>query len=42
LIRRGGVPQVTCRPLMVQIDLRNPFIFADTTTWKPLFNKTVE
>jgi N-acyl-D-aspartate/D-glutamate deacylase len=27
---------------MVQIDLRNPFIFADTTTWKPLFNKTVE
>ncbi|MET0153475.1 MAG: amidohydrolase family protein, partial [Candidatus Binatia bacterium] len=42
LIRRGGVPQVTCRPLMVQIDLRNPFIFADTTAWKPLFNKTVE
>jgi N-acyl-D-amino-acid deacylase len=42
LIRRGGVPQVTCRPLTVQIDLRNPFIFADTTTWRPVFNKTVD
>jgi N-acyl-D-amino-acid deacylase len=41
LIRRGGVPQVTCLPLTVQIDLKNPFIFADTTTWKPAFNKTV-
>ncbi len=42
LIRRGGIPQVTCRPLTVQIDLKNPFIFADTTSWKPAFNKTVE
>ena len=42
LIRRGGVPQVTCMPLTVQIDLKNPFLFADTTTWKPAFNKTVE
>jgi len=39
LIRRGGVPQVTCRPLTVQIDLKNPFIFADTACWKPVFNQ---
>jgi N-acyl-D-aspartate/D-glutamate deacylase len=24
LIRRGGIPQVNCRPLIIQIDLRNP------------------
>ena len=29
LIRRGGVPQVLCSPFVIQIDLRNPFSFAD-------------
>jgi N-acyl-D-aspartate/D-glutamate deacylase len=42
LIRRGGVPQVTCRPLTVQVHLRAPFIFGDWNCWKPIYNKTVE
>jgi N-acyl-D-aspartate/D-glutamate deacylase len=42
LIRRGGVPQVTCRPLIIQIDLRNPFIFANLPSWNPVFNQPTE
>ena len=29
LIARGGIPQSTCRPFIIQIDLRTPFIFAN-------------
>ena len=42
LIRRGIVPQVTCRPLSVQVNLRNPFIFANLECWNPAFNKSAE
>ena len=42
LIRRGIVPQVTCRPLSVQVNLRNPFIFANLECWNPAFNKGEE
>ncbi|MGH8012768.1 MAG: N-acyl-D-amino-acid deacylase family protein, partial [Candidatus Binataceae bacterium] len=42
LIKRGGVPQVTCRPLVVQIDLRSPFIFANLDCWNPAFNQPAE
>ena len=42
LIRRGGIPQVTCRPLIIQIDLRNPFIFANLPCWNPVFNQPNE
>src|SRR5271155_696429 len=42
LIRRGGIPQVTCRPLIVQIDLHNPFIFANLDCWNPVFNQPPE
>jgi N-acyl-D-aspartate/D-glutamate deacylase len=42
LIKRGAIPQVTCRPLIIQIDLRNPFIFANLPSWNPVFNQTVE
>ena len=42
LIRRGIVPQVTCRPLSVQVNLRNPFIFANLECWNPAFNKSSE
>ncbi|HKV55267.1 MAG TPA: amidohydrolase family protein, partial [Candidatus Binataceae bacterium] len=42
LIRRGGVPQVTCRPLMIQINLRDPFIFANLDCWNPVFNQPRE
>jgi N-acyl-D-amino-acid deacylase len=42
LIRRGGVPQVTCRPLTIQINLRDPFIFANLDSWNPVFNQPRE
>jgi N-acyl-D-amino-acid deacylase len=42
LIRRGGVPQVLCKPFVVQMDLRNPFSFADMQLWGPVFNQPVE
>ena len=42
LIQRGIVPQVTCRPLSVQVNLRNPFIFANLECWNPAFNKSAE
>jgi N-acyl-D-aspartate/D-glutamate deacylase len=42
LIRRGGQPQTTCRPLIIQIDLRNPFIFANLPCWNPVFNQPRE
>jgi N-acyl-D-amino-acid deacylase len=42
LVRRGGVPQVTCRPLIVQINLREPFIMAAMRTWNPVFNQPPE
>jgi N-acyl-D-aspartate/D-glutamate deacylase len=42
LIRRGGIPQVTCRPLIVEINLRNPFIFANLDCWNPVFNQPAE
>ena len=42
IIRRGGVPQVLPEPFILQLDLRNPFLFADTESWKPIFNQTPE
>jgi N-acyl-D-aspartate/D-glutamate deacylase len=42
LIRRGGVPQVLCKPFVIQMDLRNPFSFADMELWGPVFNQPVE
>ena len=41
-MRRGGVPQVTCRPLIVQLNLREPFIMAAMRTWNPVFNQPPE
>jgi len=42
LIKKGGIPQVTCRPVVIQINLRNPFIFANHASWNPVFNRPVE
>jgi N-acyl-D-amino-acid deacylase len=42
LLARGAIPQVTCRPLIVQIDLRKPFIFANMACWNPVFNRPVD
>jgi N-acyl-D-aspartate/D-glutamate deacylase len=40
LIERGAVPQSTCRPFIIQIDLRTPFIFANMDCWNPVLNRT--
>ncbi len=37
-----AVPQVTCRPLRIQFNMRNPFIFAIFSAWHGVFNKSVE
>jgi N-acyl-D-amino-acid deacylase len=42
LIKRGGVPQVLCKPFVAQLDLRNPFSFADMEMWGPVFNQPAE
>ena len=42
LLSRGAIPQVTCRPLIVQIDLRKPFLFANMACWNPVFNRPPE
>ena len=42
LLKRGAMPQITCRPFVVQIDLRNPFSFADMDTWNRVFNQPAE
>jgi N-acyl-D-aspartate/D-glutamate deacylase len=42
LLARGARPQVSCRPLIVQIDLRNPFAYANLPEWKVVFNRPPE
>ncbi|MEM7469210.1 MAG: amidohydrolase family protein, partial [Pseudomonadota bacterium] len=42
LLDRGSVPQCTCRPFIVQIDLRTPFIFANMECWNPVLNRPAE
>jgi N-acyl-D-amino-acid deacylase len=42
LIERGGIPQTTCRPFIIQIDLRTPFIFANMDCWNSVLNRTVD
>ena len=42
LIKRGGIPQVLCKPFVAQLDLRSPFTFADNESWSTVFNQPVE
>lgn len=42
LIRRGAVPQITCRPFQALIDLRSPMMLADMACMKPAFNRSVD
>ncbi|MGH7840850.1 MAG: amidohydrolase family protein, partial [Candidatus Binataceae bacterium] len=42
LIKRGGIPQILCKPFVSQLDLRNPFTFADNEVWNRVFNQPVE
>ena len=41
LIGRGSVPQSTCRPFIIQLDLRMPFIFGNMACWNPVMNRQV-
>jgi N-acyl-D-aspartate/D-glutamate deacylase len=38
LIKRGAIPQVLCKPFVSQLDLHNPFTFADNEAWTHIFN----
>ena len=40
--RRGGVPQMSARPVIGHIDLRTPFAFANHDCWQPAFNQPLE
>ncbi len=42
LCKKGALPQVSCRPLIIQIDLRVPFIFSNLPCWQPAFQRPVE
>jgi N-acyl-D-amino-acid deacylase len=42
LLERGAVPQSTCRPFIIQLDLRTPFIFANMACWNPVLNRSAE
>ena len=43
LLARGCRPQVAVRPLIVEFNLRNPFLFASMNSMKPVFaDKEVE
>lgn len=43
LLARGCRPQVAVRPLIVEFNLRNPFLFASMNSMKPVFeDKSVE
>ena len=42
LIKRGGIPQVLCKPFSAQLDLHNPFSFADNEVWNRVFNQPAE
>ncbi|MBI5444522.1 MAG: amidohydrolase family protein, partial [Deltaproteobacteria bacterium] len=35
-----AIPQVTPRPMIVQDDLRHPFVFASYRSWKPAINRS--
>jgi len=42
LLERGSVPQGTCRPFIIQIDLRTPFVFANMQCWNRVLNRPVD
>jgi N-acyl-D-amino-acid deacylase len=42
LIRRGALPQITCRPFQALIDLRSPMMLADMACMKPAFNRGLD
>ncbi len=41
LIRRGALPQISVKPLLIGIDLRKPFVLGALPVWRQAFNKSV-
>ncbi len=42
LIRRGGVPQVACRPFVSEFSMRRAIAFVTFPSWKRAYNQPVE
>jgi N-acyl-D-amino-acid deacylase len=42
LIKRRAIPQVTCRPLMVELNLHEPLLFSSLPCGKQIYNRPVE
>ena len=42
LIKRGAIPQVVCRPLMVELNLHEPLLFSSQRCAKQIYNRPVE
>ena len=42
LRQRGAIPQTTLRPITVEVDFRNPFVFADVQAFKEVLNRPVD
>jgi N-acyl-D-aspartate/D-glutamate deacylase len=39
---RGAIPQTTIRPITIEVDFRNPFVFADVQAFKEVLNRPVD
>jgi N-acyl-D-aspartate/D-glutamate deacylase len=42
LIRRGGVPQMTCRPLIAEIEFKSGMVFSLMRSWQPAVGQPPE
>ena len=42
LIRRGGIPQVACRPFVSEFSMRRAIAFVTFASWKRAYNQPVE
>jgi N-acyl-D-aspartate/D-glutamate deacylase len=42
LIKRGAKPQGTCRPMVIDVDLRKPTVMAPLPSFESVFNETPE
>ncbi|HKD68488.1 MAG TPA: amidohydrolase family protein [Candidatus Binataceae bacterium] len=42
LIKRGGIPQMTCRPLITEFDLKSSFGFSMMKAWQPAVDQPPE
>ena len=42
LIKRGGVPQMTCRPLIAEIEFKSGMAFSLMRSWQPAVDQPPE